>query len=216
MADSLKGFVNVVAGVAGTNAMGLLVTRDSHAIPFGQALFGPYMKDAEVLPTPVLPTWVTLVLLLLFFIRFFHGNIRYLDEPRWTGQINSFLVANEFVAMFLEGLCLAAMSFYFVAMQPQFFGVFTAALVIDTVRVVIRAAVQHDTTPNGRKWAWNNGLAAIGMLAIYLISLRGGGEPYTSSVAVVVLLLNSLYAILGVDLGFFFPSFTHADAVVQA
>jgi hypothetical protein len=114
--SSLKDVLSIITALTLTNTLVLLVTERTY----------DHIKELSTLEAS---SWVYSLLLIVTLIRFYHGNIRHLDDAYWLSYTSfDFLRAStppgglgiDFVVVFGQSILLAVTSFY-AGPRPEFF-----------------------------------------------------------------------------------------------
>lgn len=168
--SSLKELVSIVMAIALTNTMFQFMVKNGNV---------KLIRDFSLLESLIF------VLLIVTIIRFYHGNMRHLDEvfihPISNNSSSMSVKAHpriekmavDFISILLEGLLFGALSFYF-SICRYFFGLFILLLGIDVVWFLI---VFASTLPSNqasfqifkhqRNWLLINVITLIAFLIVY-------------------------------------------------
>ena len=164
---SLKEIVTIVFGVTITHAIVMLVT-------------GGHYQALRALEEYPLISVLCFSLLIANIIRFYHGNIRHIDDlylrepavasPADTGLSHYKSLSLDFFIVFLESLIFAAMSFY-INTPSVFFFLFTITLGIDVIWYYVTSQFfpQKELFAHQKKWTLNNWGAILFIVGGYAI-----------------------------------------------
>src|SRR5207302_735466 len=121
-------------------------------------------------------------LLIANIVRFYHGNIRLLDDNYGStasdnGRRRSLGI--DFFVIFFQSIMFSMMSFY-IGKDFEFFALFTALLLLDVVWYLLTLGFAGDLREfkRQRNWTVNNVLAVIALFAITNLSAQLGQPLY--------------------------------------
>ncbi len=193
--ESLKQVVVIVTGITITNCVVIFLTN------------GDYTKIRDYTNLS-LNSFLYFFLILANVIRFYHGNMRLLDEvykPNMlTKQRN---LGADFFVIFGQSILYAAMSFY-INKEVEFFGIFTILLFSDVVWfvfTVVDSLGRFDEAGiiRQRNWAINNiTFCVLLFISFFFISSLQNIILYIQFSLVIVNTLISYY----LNWHYFFPS----------
>ena len=162
--NSLKEVVTIVTGVTITNAIVVLITG-------GTYLNIRSFEEFE------LKAIICFILLIANIIRFYHGNIRHLDDTyapmvrsnasKDVKLIHPRFIGLDFFVIFAQSVLFAAMSFY-INKATEYFCCFLVLLIVDVVwfLYLYRYTPNRQVFDHQKKWSTNNILTLLALLII--------------------------------------------------
>lgn len=194
---SLKQIVTIVTGLAITNAIIQLMLHDI-TINDNKIIYDYGLINVNIY------TCLLFIIVISNVIRFYHGNIRHLDDLvlNRDGKI-----AINFFIIFTENILFAILSFS-LQIPNQFFCIFIALIFLDIVwfELSTKITANPKTFERRKKWTLNNILFIIIMLVILVFSLYCPSQEY------VLYFLFSLFgntiADFYIQWNFYFPKST--------
>jgi hypothetical protein len=191
---SLKQIATIVTGVTATNGIIVLLTA------------GQYTAIRSLSNVPRDSMFLFLILI-TNIIRFYHGNIRLLDDfygsdtnlPRDGRNLGV-----DFFVVFIQCIAFAAMSFY-LDHADEFFAIYIGLLVIDIIWFTLSRSRAEDNAEfkRQRNWTLNNVGAVVAML-LCTIALGPAGPDVYFVARVVIVCLNTVIDYI-ISWKFYFP-----------
>lgn len=177
--ESLKQLVIALSALTMTNGTLVLLS---------QGTYGTIIRPEQL--TYMIEETSLFVLLIVNIVRFYHGNIRLLDDAYLidekhfidTGRSNAVTRRNllplDFFFVFVIAFLFAILSF-FTAFPQVFIAVFSIILVVDVIWFITSWSKPHDdkTVDQQKKWMLNN---LILLIALFLIFSLVGPATTTS------------------------------------
>jgi hypothetical protein len=206
---SLKAIVTIVAGLTVTNGIISLVTGGAYA-------------QIRLLNEFEIVTIAIFLLLVANVVRFYHGNIRHIDNAY---SIDSYRSVNtddvkktersnlglDFLVVFVECVVLAITSFYINSLK-EFFSLFIGLLIFD----VLWTIGSYAYTPNRpvfvhqKRWTLNNVVAVILLLVASAYSHCMNTTTY--HIIFPLILGCNTVADFSISWKFYFPRYHEAKA----
>ena len=199
--NSLKEVVTIVTGVTIATAIVTFLTGGT---------FSVIKPIVEIEITSA----VFFLLMITNLIRFYHGNMRHLDDayqthvsPGGKGGIPKRHLGLDFVVVYAESVLFAIMSF-FLSKPAEFIGIFTVLLFLDVIWVLASSQfpLKRQAFTYQKYWALNNVVTVIVLLLATAYAVGLAAEIYVWLVA-VVLWANTIVD-FRINWEFYFPNVT--------
>lgn len=190
---SLKQLVSIVTGVTVAQSIYLFVSNGSYSSIRTFETFSP-------------PSIIFFVLMISNLLRFYHGNMRLLDEYYSSGDNHRppRRLDVDFFVIFGQSVLLAAMSFY-VGKTREFFTLYTALLIVDVIWFFITLGFAETWLEfrRQRNWAINNVITVIALILVY--ANRASFSPEVYFYVLVGLIIANTLADFVISWLFYFP-----------
>lgn len=190
--SSLKEVVTIVTGVIITNTVVRYIT------------VGTYTDMRNLTE---IYSWDTVFFIILLFniIRFYHGNMRHLDDtyllgptgelPKDFKQVKHSYMGVDFFVILLQSIIFTVLSFL-LEKPLQFSIIFAVLLSIDALWyfVVHQQAPDSSVFAHQKKWALNNIGALMGLVIVFFYSIGGSGidTNYIYAALAVIIMTNTV------------------------
>jgi hypothetical protein len=211
--NSLKEVVTIVTGVTITSAIVMLLTGGNYSQVKG-------LDDLNI------RSLMLFFLLIANIIRFYHGNMRHLDETSMAAsgahhtkdvrQMHQKFFGVDFLVIFCQSVTLATMSFY-INRGTEFLGLFTFLLCLDIIWVF--AALQYTDNPEvfkyQKQWLLSNLIALILLLVALVVSASDKGNIQSVNYVRAGIIAVNTASDYWISWRFYFPYMNHTSPDIK-